>query len=148
MVDFDKVNVSWVYNSICIYSYCCLRTSTCSLFSWNSSMSGRRVSAMFYLNDISFSSPSFIFFSRQRPPSRKLLFLFYENFVRIFKTLVANTAGYLKSLDIWRNLILLNITCLMQFELNKVETTTRCPTKCVQKTFAKSLWRRLKNYLS
>ena len=29
-----------------------------------------------------------------------------------------------------------NLTCLIQFELNKEEVTTRCPTECVQKTFA------------
>ena len=35
---------------------------------------------------------------------------------------------------------------MIPFELNKVEATTRCPTECVQKTFANTwkdtLWRR------
>ena len=86
----------------------------------------------------------------QRTVFRKLLFLFAQiQFFMRFLSFCSNYGRLLENiLKIWRNLTLKNLACLIQFQLNKVEATARCPTECVLKTLANTLWRRSKNRLS
>ena len=82
---------------------------------------------------------SFCNVANVRPFASCFFFLLFNFFLR-FQNFCCNYGRLLEnSLKICRNLILQNLACLILFESNKVEATTRCPTECVLKTFANTL---------
>ena len=86
-----------------------------------------------------------IFFLCQCHAVSSAAFSFLWKFFLHFQHFCSNYGRLLeKFLKAWQNLVLQSLTCLIQFDLNKVEATMRCLTDWVQKIIAKlekRLWR-------
>ena len=119
IVDFEQVNVSWVYNCTCIYGYWCLSTNTDFFFLENPPSPEEQ-----FLQCLVYVIFSFVFFSSYfscaSAQSLASCFFFSMNFFSAFWKLVQQLRKITQKTfkDLMKS-DLQNLTCLIQFELRK-----------------------------